>query len=71
MELLLFRVKYCSIWLWINNYNHYVTNLQKELRKWLDSVAAEQDVPVLWDEEKPLSKYPQCAFIFVEYHIMR
>jgi len=30
--------------------------LQKEIRQWLDSMSAEQDAPVLWDDEKTPSK---------------
>ena len=29
---------------------------QKEIRQWLERVSAEQDVPVLWDDEKTPSK---------------
>jgi dynein heavy chain 1 len=32
-----------------------VESSEKEMRQWLEKVAAEQDVPVLWDDEKPMS----------------
>jgi len=29
-----------------------LVGFQKEIRQWLERVSAEQDIPVLWDEEK-------------------
>jgi len=29
---------------------------QKEIRQWLERVSPEQDVPILWDDEKTPSK---------------
>ena len=42
---------------------------QKEIRQWLERVSAEQDVPVLWDEEKTPSEC--CLKLLLLLHMSR
>ena len=40
---------------------------QKEIRQWLERVSAEQDVPVLWDDEKTPSECHYRSFSLVVF----